>query len=351
MTVDLLVDVPRGLQLNLTARVPLEMSKRQHRAAHLLHGLVNRIVIFGLLLALTFFLPRLMPGDPLELKLSSDVARELTAAETGAMREQMGLSGTTMEQFLDYSKAIARGDLGYSLHYAASVSSLLRASLPWTGLLVFGALPIYLLVGVGVGIETGRVRRSKLDHIVTAVMTVLASIPPFVAAVFLLLVFGILWPILPTSGAQPLFPASEPVARASEIASHAILPVFSLALHEIVRFYFLSRGETASLSTRAFLINARARGVSGARERLNYYGRNLLPVLLARMSDSITTLIGAVLYVEIVFSYPGVGHLLYDAILQRDYVLLQGAIVGVALVILTLNWVIDASIAVLSIRG
>lgn len=325
------------------------MPQTKHLTAAILYGLLNRSIVFLLLVALTFVLPRLMPGDQLELKFQSDVARVLSPSEIETMRDQMGLSGSWVHQFFRYCSAITSGDLGYSTHHATPVAELLQTTLPWTALLILGALPIYMLAAVAGGIEAGRDR--GWDRFATPMMTVLSSIPPFVTAVLLLLLFGVVWPVLPTSGALPIFPSEDLLPRVIEVLRHAILPILALALHETVRFYFLSRGEAITLSGRPFLVNARARGVYGWRERTNYYGRNMLPILLARMSDSITGLVGAVLYVEIVFSYPGVGHLIYDAILDRDYVLLQGIILGLSAVVLTLNGMIDVSIAALTKRG
>ena len=317
----------------------------------LAYGLINRIVIFLLLIFLTFLLPRLMPGDPIDMLISADVARELTQAERDDMHQQMGLNDPILEQFVKYCAAILQGDLGHSIHHAASVTDLLLKSLPWTGLLIVGSMPIFLLAGVGLGLEAGRSPHSYIDRALTLIVTFLASIPPFAIAVFLLALLGFVWPIFPTSGAQPIFPSSNPLARFLEILHHAILPAFALAMHEIVRFYFTTRGEAIKLSVRPFMTNAKARGIDGWRERIHYYGRNLLPVILARMSDSLSMLVSTVLYVEIIFSYPGIGHLMYNAILERDFVLLQGVILGLSALILTMNWLIDLSIAILAERG
>lgn len=319
--------------------------------SRLLAGFANRVIVLLLLVILTFALPRMMPGGPLELLLAPDAAGNLTDAQQQQLRQTMGLTGSWLDQFMAYGSQLLHGDLGYSFHHAAPVAGLLGTALPWTGLLIALALPIYLLVGVGAGIEAGRAPHSRRDRILTVLMSVLSSIPPFASAIFLLLAFGILLPILPTGGAEPIFPKAESLARGLDILHHAMLPAVALAMHEIVRFYFIARGEAVAMSSRAFIVNGLARGIHGWRERLNYYGRNMLPSLLARMSDSLSGLVGAVLFVELTFSYPGVGHLIYGAILDRDYALLQGAVLGLSVLVLSLNWLIDAAIVVLAERG
>ncbi|MEZ5838710.1 MAG: ABC transporter permease [Geminicoccaceae bacterium] len=316
-----------------------------------LRGLADRVLVFASLIVLTFILPRLMPGDPLELLLSADTARELAPQEIEAVRRQYGLAGSWGEQFLHYLYMLAQGDLGFSLRHGMPVVSLLREALPWTLLLILCAMPIYLVLGICLGIEAGHHPHSLRDRMVTGAMILLASIPPFATAIFLLLAFGVLWPFLPISGAEPLFPADTLTGRIAGIARHAVLPVVALALHEVARFFFLARGEAAGLSSRAFIANARARGIGGMRLRLHYYVRNILPIALARMADSITTLFGAVFFVEVVFSYPGVGSLIYSAMLERDHMLLQGAMLGMAAVVLVLNWVLDTTVTRLVRRG
>ncbi len=328
-----------------------DVPNQSFERSDLLYGLVNRLVVFLLLVILAFLLPRLMPGDPLDIMLSDDALRELTEAETAELRRQMGLSGSWLDQFWRYIGALARGDLGYSHQHAAPVAELLGKSLPWTGLLIAGATPIYLFVGLVGGIWAGRRPHGNADRIATTLITILASIPPFAAAILLLLTFGILWPVLPVSGAEPLFPSPDPLIRARQIATHAVLPCLALAMHEIVRIFFIARGEAVSLAVRSFLINAKARGITGWRLYVNYYGRNMLPVVLARLSDTTTTMVGVVLFVEIVFSYPGIGHLIYGAILDHDYTLLQGAVIGLAAFVLALNWAIDVAIAIYARRG
>ena len=318
---------------------------------HLVRGLVDRAIIFAGLIALTFILPRLMPGDPFELLFSADATRGLDPNEMTLLRRQYGLDGSWLEQFIDYLGALMRGDLGFSLRHASPVRDLLLAAAPWTLLLIIGAMPVYLCIGLMAGIEAGQQPHSARDRLITGAMILLSSIPPFAAAIFLLLAFAVVWPILPVSGAKPLFPPADPTARVLAIIRHAILPVVALALHEVARFFFLARGEAVALSARPFMTNAKARGIAGWRLRLHYYGRNIVPMTLARMGDSISTLFGAVFFVEVVFSYPGIGNLVYTAMLERDYVLLQGAMLGMAAVVLALNWVLDALVGRLVARG
>ncbi len=324
---------------------------RRARAGSFVRGLVNRAAVFFALVVLTFFLPRLLPGDPLALLLVTDVTQGMSPEAVEGLRARHGLSGSLGMQFRAYLAMLVRGDLGYSLHHAMPVADLIRQAVPWTLLLISGAIPVYLLIGIWSGLEAGLHPHSRRDRVITGGMIVLASIPPFATAIFLLLLFGVIWPVLPISGAEPLFPSADMPVRLAGIIRHAVLPILALASHEVARFFFLARGEAVGLSSRGFVLNARARGIGDARLRLNYYLRNIFPLALARMGDSVTTLFGAVFFVEVVFSYPGVGSLIFSAMLERDYMLLQGAMLGMALVVLSLNWALDTLVSHLVRRG
>ena len=348
---DISRSVPPSEGASTGRAIRVQNGEPERRVGGLLSGLANRLVVFIFLIALTFFLPRLVPGDPLDILFPGDLARDLNPTEIATLRKQMGLDGTLLSQFADYCKALLHGDLGFSYIHAAPVSQLLSSSLPWTGLLMLLATPIFLILGIGCGIEAGRQPHQLLDRAMTSIVTIIASLPPFATAVLLLVLFGFGLSLFPVSGAEPLFPSDNDTKRLIDILYHAILPATALAMHEVVRFYFLSRGEAIKLSVRPFISNARARGVGERRQFIHYFGRNLLPTLLARLSDTVSAMVTSVLFVEIVFSYPGIGHLIYNAVLDRDFALLQGAVLGLAAVVLLVNWLLDDAVAMLAKRG
>lgn len=144
---------------------------------HFCIGFVERLAAFLLLALLAFSLPRLMPGNPVDIAYSSDVTRELTTGETENFRRLFGLAGNWLEQFLSFLKALVRLDLGYSVQHASPVSTLLWSALPWTLLLVAAAVPIYTAVGIGLGIEAGRSTNGAFDRVATGIMLVLSSMP------------------------------------------------------------------------------------------------------------------------------------------------------------------------------
>lgn len=317
----------------------------------LARGFLGRVTVFVLIMVLMAVLPRLLPGDPFELLLSSDYVQEMDDAAQARLRERLGMDAGLWAQVARDLSAMARGDLGHSPLHGAPVREVLFGALPWTLLLVACATPVFLAIGVGLGIEAGRKPGSRADSILSAVMTFIAALPAFVTALLLLLIFAITLRLFPLGGAEPFFPQSDFWPRARDIAWYGALPVLALAKHEIARYFFIIRGEAVQISRRPFMMNARGRGVAGWAERYRYFGLNLLPVILARLGHSTSTLLGAVLYVEVVFSYPGIGKLMHQAVLDRDFALLQGAIAALAAITLLINWLFDVLVELLTKRG
>lgn len=326
------------------------MAYREGLASQLIAGLVQRAVVFLLLLFLMALLPRLLPGDPLALLLDSQATMTLDAAETRRLEEQFDLDGGIGAAVWRDVSALLSGDLGVSRAHGLPVGDVIASAFPWTALLILGAVPIFLATGVLSAIEAGRAVDRPADRALTLLMSLLATLPPFAAAALLVLLFAVWIPIFPATGAEPLFPSDDLGQRVIGIAHHAVLPTLALALHEVTRYYFVLRAETEGLFKQPFLQAARLRGVSGLRERRDYLLRNLMAAILARLSHSVSTLFSAVLFVEVLFSYPGVGLLAYQAILERDYILLEGIVAIIALLVLLLNWMLDAASTLLARR-
>ncbi|WP_180902345.1 ABC transporter permease [Martelella soudanensis] len=304
---------------------------------------LQRILVFMALLVLMSLLPRLLPGDAMSLLLESPASFSLKQAEIRTLERQFGLYTSLPASVWGDITSILGGDLGVSRLYGRPVTEVIAASFPWTALLILGAIPLFLVTGVGLAIEGGRKPGSRPDRFLTVVMTVLAALPPFAAASVLVLFFAVAFPILPASGAGSLIPPDDAIQRGLDIARHAILPVIALALHEVTRYFFVLRADMQLLTRQPFVQSALIRGVSGLRERRDYYLRNLMAAIVARLGHSISTLFSAVLFVEVTFSYPGIGLVAYQAILDRDYVLLEGTVAVIAVIVLLLNWVLDVA--------
>lgn len=311
----------------------------------------DNLLALLLLIGLNFVLPRGLPGDPVDALLGEDLVAGYSDAQLTQLKEAHGLSGSWWQQFGAYLVTLSQGDLGYSAQHAAPVAQLLADALPWTVLLMLSVIPTSLLIGVWPGLVAGARRGSVFDRVAEAVAALLSSFPAFAVGLLLLSVFGVSLSWFPIAGGTSLFADYHGWRYAMDIIWHTTLPVLALSLHGGVHYFYLARGVAEQLAGRAFIQAARERGIRGGRLLFHYFFRNALPILLGKVSTTLPRTLGAVLFVEMVFSYPGVGQLLLDAIHARDYPLIQGGLFVLGVLVLAINSALDALISALGRRG
>lgn len=313
--------------------------------------LLGNVLAFVLLLLLTFALLHLLPGDPLDALYASDLVQQPDAQTQQQLRVQQGLAGLPHERLWLYLGQVLRGDLGFSALHAAPVSELVRNSLPWSLALVVLSVPLSLLLGVLPGLWAGSTSRPSVDQGLIAAAALLSSLPSFALALLLLSLFSVQLGWFPAAGSEQLFSTASGWRLWLDRLWHACLPILVLSLHGALRFFYLSRGLAQQISERPFIAAAQARGVGYGRLLRRYYWPNIWPEILTRMTGVLPSVLGATLFVETVFSYPGIGLLLLNAIHSRDFPLLQGVIVSLGFVILLVNSLIDLVVVRLNQRG
>lgn len=312
---------------------------------------LSNVLAFFMLVFLTFILLRWLPGDPLDVLYSSDIARSVSFAEREAMRETLGWDGSIWVQGWHYIHELVQGNLGYSIHHAAPVSDLLLASLPWSLALVLLSAPLGLLLGVTPGLIAGSKANTHLDHWLVVLAAIFSSLPSFALALLLSSLFAHQLGWFPLSGGAALFASYSGWQWLTDYIAHGFLPLIVLASHGALRYFYLTRGLAQQLSQRPFIKTAKARGLSQWQLIRHYYWPNAWPEVLTRMTGVLPSVLGSTLFVEVVFSYPGIGQLLLDAIYNRDFPVIQGALLTLGFIILLTNSLIDLMVHQLSLRG
>lgn len=301
----------------------------------------NYVIAFVLILVLNFTLPRLMPGDPFQAIYGEEALLAMTPQLKAQLVERLALDQSMGQQFVAYILALASGDLGYSYYYNQPVLSVILDFLPWTLLLTGSALVLSTLLGLFLGIESGYRRGRRLDKALLAGLMFLNGFPDFFMGIVLLLVFGVVLGLIPLSGALTPYSGLVGLPLALDILHHLIAPLAALVLVRVTSAYLLTRNTMITTLKENFILAARAKGCSDGQIRYRHAGRNsLLPVVTAT-GLSIPQMITGALFVEIVFSYPGVGSLLYNSLLTRDYPLIQGILLIVTVVVLAANLLVD----------
>lgn len=316
----------------------------RYRAAMLSRAnLITYLIALGVILTLCFLLPRMMPGDPL-MALYGDAALVTMSDELQAeLVERFALDQSLWEQFGAYWSALFHGDLGYSYSMNAPVSDVIRGRLPWTLLLAGSALVLSTVLGVLLGIESGWRRDSRTDKTLISAIVGLSGFPEFFLGMLLILAFGVGWAVLPYQNARTPYSGLEGLSLAWDIGKHMVLPVATLTLGHLASGYLITRNTMVNVLREPYMLTARAKGLSDAALRYRHAGRNSLLPVVTMTGLWLGRLAGGVLFVEVVFSYPGLGSMTYEAIGYRDYPLIAGALLVVALVVLGANLLVDLS--------
>ncbi|TEB07815.1 Dipeptide transport system permease protein DppB [Pelotomaculum schinkii] len=305
-------------------------------------GLVaNYMIALLVILAVNFILPRLMPGDPLQAIYGDEAVLAMTPQLQEELIRRFALDRSPFEQLVSYLGSLCRGDLGYSYFYNAPVAGVILGFLPWTMLLTGLALVLSTLLGLFLGIESGYRRGRLLDKVLLGGNMLLSGLPDFFVGILLLLFFGVFLSLAPLAGAVEPYAGHSGLALALDVLRHLALPLAALVIARMTGAYLLTRNTMVATLGSAYILTARAKGCTDSSIRYRHAGRNsLLPVITAA-GMQFANLVTGTLFIEIVFSYPGIGSLLYKSLLTRDYPLLEGILLLVALSVLLVNFLVD----------
>jgi ABC-type dipeptide/oligopeptide/nickel transport system permease component len=281
---------------------------------------------------LVFSLIHLIPGDPAQAMLG-EAAPE---AEVAALRKQLGLDRPLLEQYTDFLGGLVRGDLGTSLRTGTSVTEQIVERLPATFELAFASMLVALAVALPLGIAAAAWRGTLVDHTAMAVAMAGMSIPNFWLGPLLAIIFAVELGWLPVSGRGG--------------AEHLLLPAFSLGLALAAMLARMTRASLLEELREPYVRAARARGISPARAVVVHAFRNsLIPIVTILGLQFGAVLTGAVI-TETIFSWPGIGRLLIQSIGFRDYPLVQGCILLIAVTYVAVNLMTDLAYGLLDPR-
>lgn len=316
--------------------------------------LIKRIIIFFLTIVIAatvnFIIPRITPQDPVAALLGKMASRGQMVADGEKLimtyREEFGLNDSIPVQYAKYLKKILfSGDLGYSLSYfPANVSDVILRAIPWSLGLLSVANLIAFITGNLLGALCVWGKTPKLLKGLVYALMPFSVIPYYILALLMLYCFAIYIPIFPLGGTMTAGSVGGyTFAAFLDLARHAALPILSVAV-SLIGFWALSmRGIMATVMGEDYLTYAHARGLKKSRIFSQYAMRNaLLPQVTAFAIDIGRIISGAVL-VEIIFNYPGIGTVLYNALRTADYFVIQGVvffiIISVALTTLLIDLV------------
>lgn len=293
---------------------------------------------------INFIIPRLVPGDPVTSMLSKS-----SINATPAMRQSLeALLGTPhtgiLAQYFDYLQKLLHGDLGISItHFPTPVTDILSQEIPWTLGLVGLASIISFALGTLLGIIISWKRDSWLDTLATPVITFFSSIPYFCMALALVLLLVVIYPLLPGVGGYDSLRTEIGWNWdfISSVIQHGILPAVTIVVSSMAGWLLTMRNTMVTTLAEDYVLMAQAKGLKSGRVMLAYAARNAILPNVTGFGLSLGFVVGGSLLTEMVFSYPGVGFQLYQAVTNLDYSLAQGIFLVIALAVLFSNFLVD----------
>lgn len=292
--------------------------------------LISILVVFFVSI-LSFSVMHILPGEPARLTLGYDASEE----DVQRLREQLNLDKPLLDQYWIWISGIFHGDFGMSIKYSCPVSDLLSTRIPRTLGIGIPALLLSTVIGVLFGIISAIKRGKFVDQCITLFSTVGIGTPVFWIGIMCIWWIGMGLAILPMHGYVSI------TDDFVEYLRHAAMPVFTMSLGIIATISRQTRSSMLDIINQDFIRTVRANGVSEGSVIYKHALRNALIPVITLVAMQVRLVIGGSVIVESVFNIPGVGQLLTNAILNRDYLIVQSCVLVIALVTVVCNLIVD----------
>ncbi len=304
------------------------------------------IVVVFIVTTIAFFVIHSVPGDP----FSYDSSR-ITPEVREQLRAQFGYDKPLIVQYGRYLWSVAHGRLGYSVMRRESVAQALAEALPRTLALAGLGLLLSLVAGIIIGTAQAARRGRWFDRITSFALLVLYSLPDFWGALIVLLAFAYWWRVFPAGGmVDPMHDYLSPRAAFVDRLKHLVLPLGSLILLTLAGITRFQRGAVLEVLPADYVRTARAKGVTETRVVWRHALRTALSPMIVLLGVMLPAMLGGTLFVEKVFSWPGMGFLAANAISDRDYDLVTATVIVGAVLVVVGNLLADALHATLDPR-
>ena len=305
------------------------------------------VVFIGV--TVTFIIPRLSPSDPVQAQIN----RQMTAG-VNYTKEQLedfraslttlyGLEGSSWSQYWEFWQRLFKGDLGRSLSsFPTPVMTLIRRSLPWTLGLLLSATIISWILGNLLGGLASYYPKNKILGSIDVLSQAVRPIPYYILALLLIVLFAYIWPVFPIRGAYPMGTRPSMTLRfAITVLYHSVLPALSLVVGGMGSWFIGMKALASNIISEDYVVYAEAAGLKERKILFDYVMRNAMLPQVTGLALSLGLIFNGSLILEVIFSYPGLGLLAYQAILNTDYTLILGitlfSILGVSTAALFLD--------------
>ncbi|SDK70880.1 ABC transporter permease [Natronincola ferrireducens] len=297
----------------------------------ILKRILQLIPILFIVVTIIFVITRMIPGNPASVMLGPQAPVEAVEA----LSEELGLNKSIGEQFTGYLKGVIRGDLGKSYYYNEPVTKMIMETFPNTLYLSLVSIIIALLVGVPVGIISATKQYSMFDYISMVIALVGVSMPIFWLGLMMVLIFSVNLGWLPSIGMGSLDKGLW------NVISHFILPSICLATIPAATFARITRSSMLEIIKQDYIKALRAKGLKEKVVVWKHALKNALPPIITVLGLQMSSLLSGAILTETIFSWPGMGKLIVDAIGNRDYALIQSTVLFIAFIYVFMNLLVD----------
>ncbi|HCA41920.1 MAG TPA: peptide ABC transporter permease [Bacteroidetes bacterium] len=282
------------------------------------------LIILGVI-TVTFCLLYIIPGDPARMLLG----QRADVKSVEAVREELGLNKPLYVQYYKFLTKAIQGDLGRSYSTNREVTLTIIDRFPATALLATSALILSTIIGVLIGIISAIKKYSLIDNFSMVFALIGISIPQFVFALLMALIFGAILKWFPISG------------YITEGWNHLILPMVTLALRPLAIIARMTRSSMLDVMNQDYVRTAKAKGLSNAKVIFKHTLRNALNPVITTLSASLAATLGGAFFIEYIFNWPGIGLLAVDSILKLDFPVIQGTVLFSAIIFVVINFIVD----------
>jgi peptide/nickel transport system permease protein len=315
---------------------------RKFLLLYLLPRIAQYFMVIFLGVTLTFIIPRLSPSDPVERQVAmimqsgSQVSPEAIIHLRSALTEMYGLNGSSVDQYFAFWGRLFRGDLGPSLStFPTPVTELIGRALPWTLGLLLTAVLISWVLGNLLGGLASYYPNSITMRVIDVLSQAVRPIPYYVMALLMLVIFAYFIPIFPFSGAYPVGTRPQfSLDFVLTLIKHSALPAISLVLVGMGGWFIGMKALTSNIISEDYVVYAETAGLKENKILFSYVMRNALLPQITGLALQLGMVFNGALIMEVVFGYPGMGMLTFQAVLANDYTLIMGiaiySIIGVA---------------------
>lgn len=294
--------------------------------------------------SLTFLILRLMPGDPTTMLIDPRMTEEARLR----LLQDFGLDKPLTAQYFLYLKQLIQGDLGMSFIYRQPVTKVIISKLPWTLLLMFITQTVTMLLGIPLGVYSGYKKGSVFDQVVNALTILGISIFVPWLSISLLYLLGYKIPIFPIGGA--FTPGLKGWELYVDIIRHMILPVLTLTLIYLANYVLYTRASIVDIMNEDYIRTARSKGMKEKKTIWKHGARNAMIPTTTMAGMLMGSMVGGAVLTETVYAYPGIGRMIYEAVGQQDFPVLQGAFIVLAFSVILMNIIADIICAYLDPR-